>query len=253
MTRTMITGAANGIGRATALLLAREPDAQLLLIDRDGEALERATTEVREAGATVCTLVADVAQVESAAQAAGLAEEKMGGLDGLFSNVGYSVRKPLAELTVEEWDQNMNVHARACWLFAKACRPALLRSDRAAVVATASISGVAPHPGLGTYSTGKAATIMLCQQLALEWAPDGIRVNVVSPGTTQTLAAVRLDSPGRTEKVSNAVPLGRRADAEEIAQVVVFLLSPLASYLTGANVVADGGLVLTAMERIIDR
>ncbi|MEU6559327.1 SDR family NAD(P)-dependent oxidoreductase [Nocardia nova] len=250
--RAILTGAANGIGLATALALAQTPGTRLILVDNDEEALSSACGEVAARGAQAHALVADVSCPESACAAAQLADDRFGGLDALFSNVGRSVRRPLAELDVQEWDANMNLMVRATWLLAKACHPALEKS-RGSVVATASVSGVQPQPWLGTYSIAKAAVIMLVRQLALEWAAAGIRVNSVSPGITKTLNMSRyFEQPGVADRYESVIPWGRMAEPAEIAGVVAMLLSEKASYITGENIIVDGGLSISTLLQLRD-
>ena len=179
----------------------------------------------------------------TAARLVGTAAETFGGLDGLVSNAGISRPAPMAEMAVETWDEMMKVNLRATWLLAKAAHPAL-KESRGSIVATASSAGHMPYRGLGAYSTTKAALIMLVRQLAQEWAPDGIRVNALSPGAVHTPLSARVYADNQMKAAREAlVPLGHIADpTDDMAGVVAFLLSPAAKYLTGQSLLADGGL-----------
>ncbi len=245
--RILITGGSRGIGGGIARRLARERNGaplSIALCERDEMAtLDAMTAELEGLGAEVLPLTGDVGEVETADRLVGAAADAFGGLDALVSNAGISRPAPLAEMSVETWDEMMNVNLRATWLLARAAYPALKQS-RGAIVATASSAGHMPYRGLGAYSTTKAALIMLVRQLAQEWGPDGIRVNALSPGAVHTPLSARVYADNRMKAEREAlVPLGHIADAtDDMAGVVAFLLSPAAKYLTGQSLLADGGL-----------
>jgi NAD(P)-dependent dehydrogenase (short-subunit alcohol dehydrogenase family) len=237
--RIIVTGAARGIGRAIALKLARDVQrsggrARLALVDLAADA-SLAETEAR-----LATVPADA---EAPARVTRAAVEWLGGLDGLVCNAGIVHPRPLLDVDAGQWDRVMNVNARQVLLMAQAAQPALARS-RGAIVAIASMSGVEPHALNGSYSAAKAAEIMLVRQLAQEWGPDGIRANVVSPGMTRTSLSEELyRDPATKAARERMVPLRRIADPHaDIAGCVAFLLSPEARYVTGVNLVADGGV-----------
>ncbi len=169
---------------------------------------------------------------------------QFGGLDALVSNAGIGIPTTLLSLTTDNWNRLFDVNVRASWLLAKAAHPALAES-RGSIVTIGSMSGVEPQPGMGAYSVAKAAIIMLTRLMAQEWGGDGIRVNCVSPGMVLTpmteQAYADSDFKARREAM---VPVGHIADpARDIAGVAAFLLSEDAAYVTGQNVVADGGMI----------
>lgn len=248
--RAIITGAARGIGRAIALRLARDAQssggAQLVLADLRAAELEPVAAEVATLGGQALTVACDLAEPASAALIARTATV-FGGLDALVSNAGIALRGPLLDYPVADWDRTFAVHVRAPWLLARACHAALMAS-RGAIVITASISGEHATPPGGAYSPSKAAALMLAKQLAVEWGPDGIRVNTVSPGmiVTPMTQVVYDDAAARAQREAR-VPVRRIGEPDDIAAAVAYLVSPGAAYVNGADLVVDGGLVNTLM------
>jgi glucose 1-dehydrogenase len=166
------------------------------------------------------------------------------------SNAGIIGRGALEEVDVEDYERTFAVNTRATFLLAKALFP-LLRQTRGAVVATASVSGTEPTPGLAAYSASKAALIMLIKQMACEWGPHGIRCNSVSPGLLRTPMTEDVYSDRRrAAEREERVPLRRIATPEEIASVIDFLLSEDARYVTGIDLLVDGGLQTTLMQGV---
>ncbi len=254
--RAIVTGGGSGIGRATCLRLnqdslAREGrGAQLLVLDIVAERVEAVCAELRAAGATAVGQVGDITRPEVCAEAAAVALREFGGLDVLVNNAGRGKRVPLAELEVADWDDVFALNVRAPWLLAKAAYP-MLKASRGKIVSVGSVSGLNPQPGLGPYSPAKAAVIMLTRQMALEWAPDGIRVNSVSPGVIHTpLVDWIYKDPERKAAREKFIPQGRVGVPEDIANVIAFLAGPDADYLQGENVVVDGALGLTSMAQL---
>ncbi|MDR6953097.1 glucose 1-dehydrogenase [Ancylobacter sp. 3268] len=254
--RFLVTGASRGIGAAVALRLGRQHRAQLriaLAARSTSAALAEVAAELADLGAAVTTLAGDLTDAAIPARLVAEATAFCGGLDGVVANAGITGPAPLATLDPAEWDRLFAVNARAVWLLAKAAH-ADLAASRGAFVAVASASGIAPHPGMGAYSASKAALIMLCRQLAQEWAPAGIRVNSVSPGmirTTLTESIYR--DPQVAAERNRIVPLGRVGQAEDVAATVAFLLGPGAGFIVGQNICMDGGYTESALGRIPGR
>lgn len=246
--RAIVTGAASGIGRATALRLAADARARattptLLLVDCDEAPLAATLDALRRAGATASALVVDLAAPDAGIRVGREAEARLGGLDVLVSNAGIAPAGLLAELDAEAYEQTFAVNTRATWLLAKALHPLLRVDGGGAVVATASIAAEEPSAPIGAYSASKAALVMLVRQLAYEWGPDGIRCNCVSPGMTHTgLTHGTYSDPARKAERAAQVPLRRIADPDDVASVIAFLAGPDAAYVTGVNLVVDGGL-----------
>jgi len=248
--RIIVTGGASGIGLAAARLLAAEPwdgRAQLLITGRNAEVLETAAVQLRDDGADVVTEVADLTDVEAPARIVRKAHDTFGGLDGLVSNAGMIKVGPLASLAVADYDQVLALNTRATLLLAQAARP-LLKASRGSIVATSSLASIMPTPPLGMYSASKAALVMLIQQMAVEWGGDGIRCNCVSPGSTLTpMTAKVYADPAERAKRERAIALHRIAQPEETAQAIAFLLGPRASFISGVNLMVDGGASLMFM------
>ena len=158
-----------------------------------------------------------------------------------------AIPAPLLQAQVTDWDRVFAVHVRAAWLLGRAAHP-LLAKARGCLVLTTSISGTQASPPLSAYSPSKAAQIMLMQQMAVEWGPDGIRVNALSPGLTVTPGtAAAYDKPGAQAFRESRIPLRRVAQPEDMAAALSMLVGPDAAYVHGHELVVDGGLMHTLM------
>lgn len=238
--RVIVTGAASGIGRAVAESLAAEAGGhQLLLTDRDSEGLAAVAGAI---GASAATSVADLSRPDCGDAIVAAALGHMDGIDAVVSNAGILGGSPLVEQSVEQFERIFAINTRATWLLAKAVHPQLAIS-RGAFVATASMSATQPTPGLGFYSPSKAALLMLVRQLALEWGPDGIRCNTVSPGPTYTpMTQAGYDDTERRSQRESMIPLRKLGMAEDVANTIIYLLSPKADHITGVDILVDGGM-----------
>jgi glucose 1-dehydrogenase len=254
--RVLVTGAASGIGRATCLRVARDAQAQgrparVAAVDlAEATGLKSLIAEIERLGAEGLAIPGDMGDPEATGRVVAAAVERFGGLDGLVSNAGINRPGRLVDYTVEDWDRVFAVNTRATWLLARAAHPAL-KASRGSIVAVGSMSGSNAHANLGPYGPSKAAVIMLARVLAQEMGPDGIRVNTVSPGMVRTgmTAAVYADERLGAER-SALVPLGRVATAEDIADVIAFLLGSDARYVTGHDLVVDGGVTGNLLGRL---
>lgn len=247
--RTIITGAASGMGRAIAHRFAAdaaEQETQLLLVDLSADRLETVAHELARTGARIVTFVGDLADPEACAQIGSMAQSNLGGLDTLVSNAGVvAASTGLLDLTIDKYELDMAVNARATWLLAKSAH-SMLKQSRGALVATASLASKQVAPFLGAYSASKAALVMLVRQMAFEWGKDGIRCNCVSPGRVLTAMNQQVVKQDPSTAEAN-LALGRAGHSEEIADVVAFLAGPHSSYVTGANIVVDGGMEVSLM------
>ncbi len=251
--RYVVTGAASGIGRATAELLAERGDA-VFLVDRDGDRLAAVTQELQQAGARVGSTVADLTDASEPSRVIDEAAAFMDGIDCLVSNAGAARYGPLADLACDEFDSLIALNLRATWLLAKAALP-LLRESGGNIVTTGSICGHHPAPPQGAYSVAKAGLLMLVKQMALEWGPLGVRSNSVSPGPTQTGATEGVfNDPSDPKQAAiielreSRIPLRKLGQAHEVAEAILFLSSPAASQITGVDILVDGGLSVVLME-----
>jgi glucose 1-dehydrogenase len=183
----------------------------------------------------------------------GAAVAEFGGLDALVANAGIASPGALCDLSLEDWDDMFSVNLRGAWLLAKETY-AHLKHSRGAACFTSSMSGQLPHAGSGAYSPSKAALTMLAQTLALEWAPDGIRVNVVSPGMTHTPMTEKMYADPQIKKAREGIiPLARIGNPVDIANVIEFLVSPLSGYVTGQDICVDGGFSKSILSHIPGR
>jgi NAD(P)-dependent dehydrogenase (short-subunit alcohol dehydrogenase family) len=241
--RVIITGAASGIGRAVAEQLAADKvipgPHQLLLTDRDAEGLNMVASGI---GPAAAACVADLSASDCGDTIVAAAIAHMGGIDAVVSNAGIIAGGALVDMNAEDFDRIYSINTRATWALAKAAYPHLAAS-KGAFVATASMSATQATPGLGFYSSSKAALLMLIRQLALEWGGDGIRCNSVSPGPTYTpMTQAGYDDKGRRAQRESMIPLGKLGMAEDVANAILFLISPLASHVTGIDILVDGGM-----------
>ncbi len=242
--RVLVTGASRGIGRAICLRLARQGAEIAACGSAHAGELTTLVEEAVDVGARVVPLIGDLADAATPAKLVEQAVAALGGLDAVISNAGVSRPSSLANLELADWDYLLAVNTRAPWLLAKAAYPAL-RASRGSFVSVASMSGVQPYPGMGAYSPSKAAVLMLTRVMAQEWAADGIRVNAVSPGLIHTALTEKIyaDAPTKAAR-EKLIPMHRiGAPGSDIAGIVSFLIGPDATYITGQNILADGGLM----------
>ena len=246
-----MTGSTGGIGLATARQLAAE-GAKVVVTGRDAERVERA----REEAGAVHGLVADLAESDAPARLIDETSEAVGGVDCLVNNVGQAYQASFEEVTDDEWDAMWQLNVMSYVRAIRAVLPSMRERGRGSIVNVSSTSGKRPSTGMPNYSVTKAAVLSLSRLVADLYAKDGIRCNAVTPGPTATeawlaeggLADQQATRSGKArDEVLAAVgagrPLGRLAEPDEIATVIVFLCSDRASYVTGSAWSVDGGTV----------
>lgn len=245
--RALVTGGTRGIGRATAECLL-ELGAQVLVVGRDETRAEESRRAWRAAGAAGDVVVADVTTVEGRERVVQAVRSVAKPLDVLVNNVGAGLRKTFTELTAEDIDRLVELNFTSAALLTQALHSELRAANGAAVVNVSSVAGRMSVRNTAVYGAIKAGFSQLTRALAVEWAPDRIRVNAVEPWFTRTsLAEAVLAQPATLGPIVSRTPLGRIAEPEEIASVIAFLCLPAASYVTGQSVAVDGGMSIAAL------
>lgn len=231
----IVTGAARGIGRATALLLA-ERGAKIVATD-----LNEAVRDL--AGDGIATLTGDVSAEDTARRTVALAIERFGGLDILVNNAGRTLNKPLLDTSVDDWNAIMAVNARGDFLHAREAVRAMMDRGGGTIVNVASVVATIAMKDMAAYAASKGAIAQLTKVIAVEHGRDGIRANAIGVGVVETdiLEGIVDDSRATLASYGDAHPIGRVAQPREIAEVIAFLAAPASSFITGALVMADGG------------
>jgi NAD(P)-dependent dehydrogenase (short-subunit alcohol dehydrogenase family) len=245
-----ITGAGSGIGRETAIQFAAA-GATVVTIDRDRNSCLLAAEQVRKQGVAALALECDVCSTEAVSGAAAQAVAAFGKCDVLVNNAGVLQPGGLETLTLADWNKLLQINLTGYFLCAQAFGRDMLSRGSGVLVHIASIAGSQPQAMSGAYSASKAAVAMLSRQLAFEWGPRGIRSNSVSPGLVRTpLSESFYQAPGVKERREAIVPLRAVGRPLDIANVVVFLASSRAGYISGQDIVVDGGLSQTLMSYV---
>jgi NAD(P)-dependent dehydrogenase (short-subunit alcohol dehydrogenase family) len=243
--RVLITGGASGIGRATAGLLGARGHA-VALLDRNGDLLAAGLDALAAAGVEAAGAVADVTDADAIEQAVSEIVDSLGGLDGLVAAAGIGgYTGDVTETGIDEWQRVVAINLTGVFNVCRAVVPALRDSGAGAIVNISSQFGLVGCLASPAYCAAKAGVIGLTKAMAVDHAPDAIRVNCVCPGPVDT-PMLTADEPSRyseaeDRRTSGRMPLARHAKPEEIATTIAFLLSDGASYLTGAVISADGG------------
>lgn len=240
----IVTAGGSGIGAATARRFAQE-GASVVVADLSGKRAEEVTAGIRAGGGKAVCIKMDAADPEGVQATIKLVLDTYGRLDVMFNNAGMAESALLDETSLESWNRVLAVTLTSTFLGMKYCLPIMRQQGKGAIVNTASISGTGGDYGLSSYNAAKAGVINLTRAVALENAKYNIRANCVCPGAINTRAAQilgkdRVDEFRRLQ--ADAHPLGRMGEPEEIASTVLFLASDEASFITGAMIVADGGV-----------
>jgi 3-oxoacyl-[acyl-carrier protein] reductase len=243
----LITGAGIGIGAGTARAFAKAGYRTILtdVLDEEGQEL---VSEIESGGGEAEYHHLDVMSTEEADSVVSAVQGRYGPLDTVVANAGIAHRVPLAELSDEKWDHTHEIDLKGVMRVCRAAAPAMREAGRGSMIAVSSIMGVAygwdEHV---QYSSAKAGVVGLVRGLAVELAGEGIRVNGIAPGyirTAQALSEEHSLGPEGLEQAAEFIPLGRVGEPEDIADVILFLASEAARYITGQVIVVDGGLLV---------
>ncbi len=243
----LITGASSGIGRASALAFSRE-GAQVAVADVSAEGGEETVSLVKKAGGEAFFMKADVSKAVEVEAFVARVVQTYGRLDCAFNNAGIEgAGASIPEYGEEMWDRVININLKGVWLCMKYEIPAMLKNGAGAIVNTASTAGLVGYRGGSAYVASKHGVVGLTKTAALEYAKSGVRVNAVCPGAIDTPMMGRITGhrAERAARMAASEPVGRMGQPSEIAEVVVWLCSGAASFVTGLAMAADGGI--TAM------
>ena len=241
----LVTGAARGIGLATAKRFLAD-GWRVALLDIDCENLQRTFKALGKPEVTMA-ITCDVADAAGVARAIDTVAEKFGRLDALVNNAGIAIFKPILEVTYEDWQRVLAVNLTGPFLCTQAAAPLLRDSGGGAIVNITSISGLRASTLRTAYGTSKAGLAHLTKQQAVELAALGIRVNAVAPGPVDTAMAKAVHTPEIRQDYHDHMPLNRYGFEEELAEVIYFLCSERASYITGQILAVDGGFDSTGI------
>ena len=239
----VVTGGASGIGLASAELLAAA-GAAVAIVDRDAGAAEQALAKI---GAKGVALGADVAKESEIDAAVAEITRSLGRIDILVNSAGTAIRRPAVEVSLEDWDKVMAVNMTGTFLFSRAAARVMIEQGHGgSIVQIASIMGLSGgglYPNI-SYQTSKGAVVNMTRALAVEWAPQQIRVNAVAPTYVKTpFIAGLMAQPELVKRIEALTPLARLAEPAEIASAVLFLASPAAAMVTGHTLFVDGGFL----------
>jgi NAD(P)-dependent dehydrogenase (short-subunit alcohol dehydrogenase family) len=241
----LVTGGASGIGRATALLLARE-GASIVLADLKAADGERVVVEITQSGGNALFQLTDVAKSEDCRRLVEAAIAAFGQIDILFNNAGIIRRANIVDLPEEDWDLVMAVNVKSIYLLSREVIPHMQKTGGGTIINTASGWGLSAGAKAAVYCASKGAVVLLTKAMAIDHGPQNIRVNCICPGDTDTTMlrdeARQLGEDSMRFLTESAKrPLGRVGTAEEIAQTVLYLASDASSFVTGTALIVDGG------------
>jgi len=237
----LVTGASKGLGRAMALALAKN-GARVALVSRDREKLESVAREIGEAGSKADVFVADITKEDQVARVEKEVAEKVGKIQILINNAGMNLRKNITDFTLEEWRNVQDTNLTSVFLMCRAFVPHMKGSGYGRILNMTSIMAHVSMPQRTAYSSTKAAVLGLTKSLALELAPEGVTVNGISPGPFATeMNTPILQNPELNAQFVSKIPVGRWGKLEEVGALAAFLCSEEAGFITGTDILIDGG------------
>ena len=237
----LVTGASKGLGKAMALALA-EAGVKLALVSRDGKLLGEVAAEIAAIGSEAAVFPTDVADEAQVLALEKAVAARFGRIQILINNAGINLRKPITDFTLEEWNRIQTVNVTGAFLMCRSFVPHLRGQGYGRIINMTSIMSHISLPGRTAYSTSKAALLGFTKALALELAPEQITVNGISPGPCTTeINRPLLENPELAQFFLSRIPVGRWGRPEEIGQLALFLCSDAGGFITGTDIVIDGG------------
>ncbi len=237
----LVTGASRGLGKAIALAMAGA-GAKIALVARDEALLNQAVQQIEGAGSEAALFLADVSDEAQVAGVERAVSERFGRIQILVNNAGMNLRKPVTDFTLEEWNRVQATNVTSAFLMCRSFIPHMRGQGYGRIINMTSIMSHVSLPGRAAYSSSKAALLGFTKALALELAPEAITVNGISPGPCATeINKALLESEELTRFFLSRIPLGRWGGVDEVAQLAVYLCSEAAGFITGADIVIDGG------------
>ena len=237
----LITGASKGLGKAMALALA-ERGARVALVSRDVEKLNAVAAEIRDQGGASEVFQADVASEESVSALEKEVSSRLGKVQILINNAGVNVRKNITDFTLDEWNFVIGTNLTAVFLMCRAFVPHMKGSGYGRILNMTSIMSHISLPGRAAYSSSKAGLLGMTKALALELAPDGVTVNGISPGPFATeMNTALMQNPEINQQFLSKIPVGKWGKVEDIGKLAGYLCSDDASFITGTDILIDGG------------
>jgi len=237
----LVTGASSGLGRHFATSLAKA-GATIVAAARREDALEDLVSEIAEGGGKAHAVKMDVTDMASVRDGVAQAVRLTGGIDGLINNSGVAERAPLLQQTEESWDRTLDTNLKGVWAVGcEAARKMVERGKGGSIVNIASLLSFRQSPGITAYAVSKAGVVQLTQQMALEWAEHGIRVNAVAPGYFETDINRDFLHSEAGQKLARRIPMARTGEYRELTGPMMLLLSEAGTYITGSTLSVDGG------------